>query len=52
MHSKAMVKGFIDCSFEFYFCEHSSYGKQNCVIFPRKSTRAKEILELVHSEMF
>ena len=52
MHNKGMVKGFLDCSSKFYFCEHCVYGKQNCVIFPSKSTREKIILELVHSDVF
>ena len=52
MHSKGMVEGLPDCSFEFDFCEHFIYGKQNRVSFPSKATRAKEISELVHSDVF
>ena len=52
MHRKGMVKGLPDCSFEFDFYEHCIYGKQNLVSFPSKATREKEILELVHSDVF
>ena len=52
MHSKGMVEGLPDCSSEFDLCEHCIYGKQNCVRFPSISTRAKGILELVHSDVF
>ena len=34
MHSKGMVKGLLDCSYEVNFCEHCVYGKQNHVSFP------------------
>ena len=37
---------------DFDFCEHCIYGKQNRVRFPSGATRAKEILELIHSDMF
>ena len=52
MHSKGMVKGLPDCSFEFDFYEHCIYGKQNCVSFPNKAIREKGTLELVHSDVF
>ena len=44
MHSKGIVKGLLDCSSEFDFCEHFVYGKQNHVSFLGKTTRAKIIL--------
>ena len=52
MHKKGMVKGLLAFSSEFDFYEHCIYGKQNHMSFPRKSTREKEILELVHSDVF
>ena len=52
MHKKGMVEDLPDCSSKFDFCEHCIYGKQNHVSFPRKATREKEILELVHSDVF
>ena len=52
MHSKGMVEGFPDFSFQFDFYEHCVYGKHNHVRFPTRATRAKEILELVHSYVF
>ena len=52
MHSKAMVKDILDCSSKFDFYEHCIYGKKNRVSFPSKVTRAKGILELVHSDEF
>ena len=52
IHSKGMVKGIPDCSFELNFCEHFIYGKQNLVSFPNKAIREKDLLELVHSDVF
>ena len=52
MHRKGMVEALHDCSSKFDFCEHCIYGKQNHVSFPRKDTRGKEIVELVHSDVF
>ena len=52
IHWKFMIKHFPDCSTKFGFCEHCIYGKQNRVSFPNKATRAKGILELVHSDVF
>ena len=52
MHSKDMVEGIPDFSFEFDFCEHRIYGKKIHVSFPNKDARAKRILELVRSDMF
>ena len=44
-----MVEGMTDCTLVFYFCEHCIYGKQNQVRFASGATRAKGILELIHS---
>ena len=52
IHNKGIVDGLPNCSFEFDFYEHYIYGQQNCVSFPNKATRAKGILELVHSDLF
>ena len=52
MHIKGMVKGLLNCSYEFDFCEHCIYVKQNHVSFLNKDTRARIILELVHSDVF
>ena len=40
------------CKSDFDFCEHCLYGKQNQAKFPFGATRAKEILELIHCDMF
>jgi len=34
------------------FCENCVYGKENQVSFPSDGKRAKQILELVHSDVF
>jgi hypothetical protein len=47
-----MVEGMSNCTLDFYFCEHCIYGKQNRVRFPSSDTRVKEILELIHSDVF
>jgi hypothetical protein len=52
MHNKGMVEYFSVCNFEVEFCEHCIYGKKNQVRFPSGLTRAKGILELVHSDVF
>ena len=41
-----------DYTLDFDFCEHCIYGKQNRVRFACGATRAKGILELIHSDMF
>eukprot|EP00253_Pinus_taeda_P003732 PITA_03732 len=45
-------KGMSNSSLDFYFCENCVYGNQNRVSFPSGSKRAKQILELVHSDVF
>ena len=52
MYRKGMLEGLPDCLFKFDLCEHCIYGKQNRVSFPSKDTREKEILELVHNDVF
>ena len=47
-----MVEGITDCTLDFDFCEHCIYGKQNQVRFASGATRAKGILELIHSDVF
>ena len=47
-----MVEGMSNSSLDFDFYENYIYGKQNQVSFPSSSKRAKQILELVHSDVF
>ena len=39
-------------SLDFDFYENCVYGKQNLVIFPSGGKREKQILKLVHSDVF
>ena len=52
LHGKGMVEGMSNSSLDFDFCENCVYGKQNRVSFPSGGKRAKQILELVHSDVF
>jgi hypothetical protein len=52
LHGKGMVEGMSNCTLDFDFCENCIYGKQNRVRFPSGATRAKGILELIHSDVF
>ena len=52
MRNKGMIKGLLDYSLDVKFCENFIYGKQSCTIFPSRATRVKEILELIHSDVF
>ena len=45
-------KGMSNCNSDFDFCEHYLYGKHNRVKFPSRATREKEILELIHNDVF
>ena len=47
-----MVEGMSDFTLYFDLCEHCIYGKHNRVRFASGATRAKGILELVHSDVF
>ena len=52
LHGKGMVEGMSNSSLDFDLCEICVYGKQNRVSFPSSSKRVKQILELVHSDVF
>lgn len=52
LHGKGMVEGMTNSSLDFDFCENCVYGKQNRVSFPSGGKRVKQILELVHSDVF
>eukprot|EP00253_Pinus_taeda_P021296 PITA_21296 len=45
-------KGMTNNSLDFDFCEKCVDGKHNQVSFPSSGKRAKQILELVHSDVF
>jgi hypothetical protein len=47
-----MVEGMSNYTLDFDFFEHCIYGKKNRVRFPSGATRAKGILELIHSDVF
>jgi hypothetical protein len=47
-----MVEGMANCTLDFDFCENCIYGKQSQVRFTSGATRAKGILELIHSDVF
>jgi len=52
LHGKGMVEGMNNSSLDFDFCDNCVYGKQNRVSFPSGGKRTKQILELVHSDLF
>jgi len=52
LDGKGMVEGMSNSSVDFDFYENCVYGKQNQVIFPSSGKRAKQILDLVHSDVF
>ena len=52
LHGKGMVEGMSTCTLDFDFYEHFIYGKQARVRFSSSATRAKAILELIHSDVF
>ena len=52
LHDKGMVEGMSNSSLDFDFYENCVCGKQNQVSFPSGSKREKQILELVHSDVF
>eukprot|EP00253_Pinus_taeda_P034149 PITA_34149 len=52
LHGKGMVESMSNRSLDFDFSENFVYGKQNQVSFPSGSKRAKQILELVHNDVF
>jgi hypothetical protein len=52
LHGKSMVEGMSYCTLDFELSEHFIYGKQNRIRFSSSATRAKGILELIHSDVF
>jgi hypothetical protein len=52
LHGKVMDEGMSNFTLDFDLCEHFIYGKQNQLTFPYGATRAKGILELIHSDVF
>ena len=52
LQGKGMVEGISNCNSDFDFWEYCLYGKQNQVKFPSDAMREKEILELIHSDVF
>jgi len=52
LHGKGMVKGMSNSLLDFDFYENCVYGKQNQVSFPSGGKRAKQILEIVYSDVF
>eukprot|EP00253_Pinus_taeda_P001427 PITA_01427 len=52
LHGKGMVEGMSNSSLDFDFYENCVYGKQNRVSFPSGGKRAKQILKLVHNDVF
>jgi len=47
-----MVEGMSNSSPDFHSCENCVYGKKNQVSFPSSGKKAKQILELVHIDVF
>ena len=47
-----MVEGMTDCTLDFDFCEHYIYEKQIRVRFSSRATRARKIIELIHTDVF
>eukprot|EP00253_Pinus_taeda_P019782 PITA_19782 len=52
LHGKGMVEGMSNSSLDFDFCENCVYRKQNWVSFPSGGKRTKQILKLVHNDVF
>ena len=52
LQGKGMVEGMTNCTMDFYFYQHCIYGKHNRVRFASGAIREKEILELVHNDVF
>jgi len=47
-----MVQGMSNRSLDFEFCENCVYGKHNLMSFPSGGKKVKQILKLVHSDVF
>eukprot|EP00253_Pinus_taeda_P034723 PITA_34723 len=52
LHGNVIVEGMTNSSLDLDFYENYVYGKQNQVSFSSGGKRAKQILELVHSDVF
>eukprot|EP00253_Pinus_taeda_P020988 PITA_20988 len=52
LHGKGMIEGMSNSSLDFDFCENCVYGKKIRVSFPFGGKKAKQMLELVHSDVF
>ena len=52
LQGKGMVEGMSNCNLDSDLYEHCLYGKQTQVKFPSDATREKEILELIHNDVF
>ena len=52
LQGKGMVEGMYNCNSNFDYYEYCLYGNQNRVKFPSGATREKQILELIHSDVF
>jgi len=52
VHGKGMVEGMNNSSLDFDLYENCIYGNHNRVSLPFGGKRAKQILELVHSDVF
>ena len=52
LHGKGVVEGMSNSSLDFDLYGNCVYGKQNQVSFPSGGKRVKQILELVHNDVF
>ena len=52
LQGKGMVEGMSNCNLDFDLCEHFLYGKHNRFKLLYGATRVKEILELIHNDVF
>ena len=52
MHNKSMVEGIPYCSKEVELCENCIHSKDRHVSFSFMVTRTKEIVELIHNDLF
>ena len=52
LHGKGMAEGMSNSSLDFGFCESCVYGKHNQLSFPSGGKSVKQILELVHIDVF
>ena len=52
LHGKAMVEGITNSTLYFYFYGNCVYGKQNRVSLCSFGKRVKQLLELMHGDVF